>query len=133
MTMPAGTYYIGDLCYVMHPEWNEFCSITINRHEVVNGEFALDDGRRFAAFRVKYGDGSYVSNIGTEHLVDVGLMGCIRIEDITSTTATISTMNSIGAIVTFYSPFDVYQSNGSINFGHVTINVSGIGEDDDLC
>ena len=25
MTMKAGTYYIGDLCYVMHKEWDEVC------------------------------------------------------------------------------------------------------------
>ena len=30
MTMPAGKYYIGDLCYVMSDkEWEEFCSLTI--------------------------------------------------------------------------------------------------------
>jgi hypothetical protein len=27
MTMPAGRYYIGDLCYVMHDEWDEACAL----------------------------------------------------------------------------------------------------------
>ena len=26
-TFPAGEYYIGDLCYVMHAEWGEVCDL----------------------------------------------------------------------------------------------------------
>ena len=26
-TFPAGEYYIGDLCYVMHAEWGEVCNL----------------------------------------------------------------------------------------------------------
>ena len=55
--MPAGKYYIGDLCYVMHPEWDEFCRITISGNECLQGEFNLADGRRFATFTTAYGDG----------------------------------------------------------------------------
>ena len=25
VTFKAGKYYLGDLCYVMHGEWDEFC------------------------------------------------------------------------------------------------------------
>ena len=40
MSMPAGTYYIGDLCYVMtDAEWEQFCKITINGNKVLDGEF----------------------------------------------------------------------------------------------
>ena len=46
--MKAGTYYIGDLCYVMHDRWDEFCSITCSEHNVLDGEFNLKDGTRFA-------------------------------------------------------------------------------------
>ena len=24
---PAGKYYVGDLCYVMHDEWDEVCGL----------------------------------------------------------------------------------------------------------
>lgn len=43
MTMPAGRYYIGDLCYVMHDEWDEFCD-----HLDYPGERKLKDGRKYA-------------------------------------------------------------------------------------
>ena len=40
MTMPAGRYYIGDLCYVMSDEeWDEFCSLTIKDNKCFDGEF----------------------------------------------------------------------------------------------
>jgi hypothetical protein len=42
MTMPAGRYYIGDLCYVMHPEWSECCDLFFppgSSSRGVDGEF----------------------------------------------------------------------------------------------
>ena len=53
MTMPAGRYYIGDLCYVMHPEWQECCELFFPPGAPgrgVEGEFTLKDGRRFASY-----------------------------------------------------------------------------------
>lgn len=82
MTMPAGKYYVGDLCYVMHKEWDEFCDITIEGNQCLDGEFNLKDGRRFATFGTKWGDGLYKDQFGKEYSVDAGLIGCIRIEDI---------------------------------------------------
>lgn len=130
MTMPAGTYYIGDLCYVMHPEWDEFCDLTIDGYACKEGEFNLADGRRFATYSTKYGDGLYRSNIGTDHSVDAGLIGCIRVEDIKDPVATVAHMNGLGAIVTFDAPFETSVSNGVITFGHVAINT---GDFDDDC
>jgi hypothetical protein len=130
MTMPSGTYYVGDLCYVMHPEWDEFCDITINGHECKDGELTLADGRRFATYGTMYGDGMYCSNIGTEHSVDAGLIGCIRIEDIKDPVATVSHMKGLGSIITFDAPFETSSdSNGIITFGHVEINTGDIEDD----
>ena len=133
MTMPAGTYYVGDLCYVMHPEWDEFCNLTIDGHEVKDGEFTLADGRRFATFCTKYGDGLYRSNIGTDHSVDAGLIGCIRVEDIKDPVATVAHMNGLGAVITFDAPFTPYELDGVIRFGHVTINTGDFDDDYDGC
>lgn len=48
--MPAGTYYVGDLCYVMHDVWDEFCDITIEGLSVLDGVFSLKNGVKFATF-----------------------------------------------------------------------------------
>ena len=67
MTMPAGRYYIGDLCYVMHDEWDEACTLFFPTNQSgrgIEGEFTLKDGRRFASFTTAYGDGEYYNNQG---------------------------------------------------------------------
>ena len=62
--MPAGTYYVGDLCYVMSDEeWDQFCSITIEGMNCLEGEFTMPDGRRFATYGTAYGD-----EIGRAHV-----------------------------------------------------------------
>jgi len=58
MTMPAGKYYVGDLCYVMDSdEWSQVCSLIIQGEKLLDGEFELPDGRRFAIYSTHWGDG----------------------------------------------------------------------------
>ena len=128
MTMPAGRYYIGDLCYVMHPEWDEFCALTIKGHQCLEGEFTLADGRRFATLSTGYGDGTYRSNIGTDHSVDSGSIGCILVSDIRDNTY--DNIEDLGAIVEFDQPFEVSEDSGLLKFGHVMIETAG-GYDED--
>jgi hypothetical protein len=130
MTMPAGRYYIGDLCYVMHPEWDEFCELTIQGEQCLDGEFTLKDGRRFATLRTAYGDGTYRSNIGTSHCVDAGLIGCIRVEDIRDNAY--EDIDTLGAIVEFDHPFEVEADYGLLKFGHVLIETAADEEEEEL-
>ena len=125
MTMPAGRYYIGDLCYVMHPEWKEVCDLFFPADAPprgVEGEFSLKDGRRFASFSTAYGDGTYRSNIGTDHSVDAGIIGCIRVEDIRDDAY--DDIERLGAIVEFDQPFEVDSDAGLLKFGHVQIETN---------
>lgn len=83
--MQAGYYYVGDLCYVLHDEWDEACYLFFrgrNDHGCNQGEFNLADGRRFVSYNTKYGDGGYLDQYGNEYSVDAGLIGCIRVDDI---------------------------------------------------
>jgi hypothetical protein len=132
MTMPAGRYYIGDLCYVMHPEWKEVCDLFFPANHPprgVEGEFTLADGRRFASFSTAYGDGTYYSNINTEHSVDAGIIGCILVEDIRDDEA--DDMETLGAIVEFDKPFEVSSDGSSLVFGHVVIETGYDDEEED--
>jgi hypothetical protein len=117
--MKAGTYYIGDLAYVMHPEWDEFCSLTINGHNVLDGEFNLKDGRRFATFTTKWGDGTYKDEQGREYGVDAGLIGCINVKDITP-----SELENLkdGHVVEFVQDFSTFSAGGIIRIGSVCID-----------
>jgi hypothetical protein len=118
--MPAGTYYIGDLCYVIE-EWHELCDIIIDGNNVKDGEFVMGE-RRFANYGTAYGDGSYKSNIGTTHPVDSGRIGCIKISDITKH---VIHYDTLGAIVDFKDDFETGVDEGIIIFGHVEIDTAG--------
>lgn len=129
--MPAGTYVICDLCYVMHGEWKEVCDLIIQKDEngnftVLEGEFNLADGRRFAIYSTAYGDGEYQTNVGGSLGVDSGSIGCIRLEDIDQTDP--SNMIKLGNIVKFDTEFKTsgYTESrrdwdGVIKIGHVEV------------
>lgn len=76
VTMPAGEYWIGDLCYVMHEDWDEFCMAEDP------GLYTLKDGTHYAWHYTAYGDGSYEDNYGNSYGVDAGLIGMINVADI---------------------------------------------------
>jgi len=129
MTMPAGRYYIGDLCYVMHDAWDECVDLFFPPDEKgfpggAEGEFVLKDGRRFASFGTAYGDGTYRSNLNTFHSVDSGSIGCIRVEDIRDNTYDSAKIEELGAIVEFDQPFEVEADQGLLIFGHVEIETA---------
>lgn len=107
MTMPAGNYYVGDLCYVLHNEWDEVCEImfdTPNPSGVRDGEFTLKDGRRFATYSTQYGDGLYNDQFGNQYPVDAGLIGCILLSDIDQDNSDNNV--TLGATVVFESDFE---------------------------
>lgn len=132
VTMPAGTYYIGDLCYVMHVEWNEVCELFFqdrSDHGCNEGKFTLNDGRSFVSFNTRYGDGTYRDQNGDAYYVDAGLIGCIRVDDIRE-----DVPSSGRNIVTFDTEFLCSASRGLLKFGHIMIDTDPSYEvdDDDL-
>jgi hypothetical protein len=109
----------------MHPEWKEVSDLmypSCAQHRVVEGEFTLKDGRRFASFSTAWGDGEYRSSINTLHSVDSGSIGCIRMEDIRDNTY--PDIERLGAIVEFAEPFEVDADQGLLKFGHVLIETA---------
>ena len=128
--MSAGKYYIGDLCYVLHDEWNEFCSLTIRGQNVLNGEFNLKDGRRFATYTTQYGDGNYFDEEGKSYDVDAGLIGCIRLEDIDLSNK--ANFISGGRVVEFEKDFDTFSSGGVIRIGNVVIDTDPADYDEEF-
>jgi hypothetical protein len=126
--MTAGKYYIGDLCYVMHDRWDEFCALTCTDNRVLDGEFNLKDGTRFATFTTKWGDGVYEDEQGNEYPVDAGLIGCIRIDDIAAEERE-NVAN--GRVVEFVQDFSTWSAGGEIRIGNVLINTDPVEEEED--
>ena len=135
--MPAGIYYIGDLCYVLdhktsgRDEWDEFCALTTKDHECLEGKFAFSDGREFVTFSTMYGDGEYPCSNGSRLGVDAGLIGCVAINNILAP-HTMSEMKYLGTIVTFKDEFLCYSENGTLKFGNISVNTAFEEEDEYL-
>src|SRR5574343_1456005 len=81
--LPAGTYYIGDPCYVLHNEWGEICDVICSREfKERDWVLVLADGRKVAMAHTEYGDGEYWDREGNAYGVDAGLLGAIKLSDI---------------------------------------------------
>ena len=112
--MPAGRYYVGDLCYLLSDEWGDVCNLIIQDHQCLEGKFTLPDGRDFVMFNTLYGDGSYDDNEGREYGVDSGSIGCMLVpEDAPEVRG--------GNCITFRYPFETYSTNGTLVFGPIRI------------
>lgn len=132
MTMPAGNYYVGDLCYVLHDEWDECCNLFFqgrNDHGCNEGEFTLKDGRRFANFNTAIGDGSYQDQRGRYYSVDSGSIGCVLLTDLDLENA--DNFIRAGQIVDFPNDFEVYSEGGVLHFGSLEIDTDPEWEEEE--
>lgn len=127
--MKAGTYYVGDLCYVLHERWDEFCALTISGNNVLDGEFNLKDGTRFATFTTRWGDGNYFDQDGKSYDVDAGLIGCVHIEDIDLTRP--DNFLAGGRVVEFVNDFSTFSAGGVITIGNIVIDTDVADQDFD--
>jgi hypothetical protein len=128
--MNSGKYYVGDLCYVMGPEWDEVCSLMFagrTDHGCNQGEFNLADGRRFVVFNTAYGDGVYKDQVGRRYYVDAGCIGAIKVDDISVGNDDVDG----GNVVVFDKPFHPHSDNGILHFGHVVIDTANDSWDDE--
>jgi hypothetical protein len=118
----AGTFWIGDLCYVMSDEWDEVCDLTIQNNKCVGGVYQLANGRKFGMWYTAYGDGVYFDNNGNEYPVDSGSIGIILVEDISETGR--EEIN-LGNVFKFETSFDTTCADGVFIFDNIHIDTRG--------
>jgi len=121
--MKSGTYYVGDLCYVMRDSWDEVCSLLFagrDDHGCNQGEFALKDGTRFAIYNTKYGDGVYYDQNDRSYAVDSGSIGCILLEEVDQTHPDCDIGS--GQTITFDEDFYTGVLDGKIMFNKVSVD-----------
>ena len=115
---PAGQYYVGDLCYVMYPEWDELCDIMFSEDDYLEGELTVQNKRIFLA-STAYGDGNYADNVGRAYGVDSGSLGIIAVENIAE--SELPNLNG-GNVIEFTTDFIVTAQHGRFNFGGILID-----------
>lgn len=126
VTLPAGTYVIADPCYhVPDEQWDRVLdeSDVFSRPEAT---FEAEDGSivKVVAFGTAYGDGVYEDQYGNHYGVDAGLIGIMSVEHVTPDLR-------LGSVFTFSTPFECYEEDGTIVFGHVSIPTSNEYDDSD--
>ena len=120
----TATFWIGDLCYVMHDVWDEVCSMCA--YDNSRWEYQLEDGRTFFLFSTAWGDGVYEDQQGGSYPVDSGTIGAILLSDIRDDTY--SNLYEMGCIHDFESALtkgDCQYNHGEIVFGSVRIDTGG--------
>jgi hypothetical protein len=124
--MKSGEYIVCDLCYVLNDEnvWYEVCDKTFNKDlQSINGEFTLNDGRKFVLYSTKFGDGLYHDQYGNEYPVDSGTIGCIALDDVKNLDKVDKRLYNV---FTFTEDFDTgCDKEGTIHFGSVVIHTWG--------
>lgn len=135
--MPAGQYYIGDLCYTElgadDAVWAQVCALSFT-DSGRNGEVqALSDGRQFILLGTAHGDGTYpmrdAQGLTAAHLsVDAGSIGCILLSDIGGT----QYERSDGFEATFTEDFMVSGTNGVMRFGEFEVDTTDYEANDNI-
>jgi len=130
--LPPGQYFIGDLCYVLGDKWDEVCDKIIDGDKVKEGLFCLNDGTSFVSLSTKYGDGLYPSNqIDQLFSVDSGGIGAVLLGGLPEGSEEKIKQGALGHIVNFEYHFPFSRDDGTLTFGHITINTSEIPEEED--
>ena len=117
--LPAGKYWIGDLCYVIQDstKWDEVCTLISedNGRTVDRKVYTLKDTARFMFCSTAYGDGVYYDQHHNRYGVDAGLIGMIEISDIDNHP---DNHAGLGHIHTFDEPVTCGYFNGTLKFGN---------------
>lgn len=136
--MPAGRYWVGDLCYVMQDPtdtiWQEFCNLTcLPNGEVRDGKTTLANGLTVWAATTMFGDGTYRDYEGYRYPVDAGLIGCVDLDELTNKLHQPTADDlKLGRIVVMDKPFRCERDeDGTFFIGDVTIETGEIWNDDD--
>lgn len=125
-TLPAGDYYIGDLCYVLG---------TDVYHNIFGGSGyssgiykEKNTNRIFAVASTAYGDGEYKGSDGNKFAVDAGIIG-ICSKDL------MAKDDGGGHMYSFNYPVEIRFSGGRFSFESrhkdLVIDTSGYDSDDD--
>ena len=116
--MEAGTYYVGDLGYVLSDnDWDEIVRITNmgNWKTETFGMFQMKSGVSFCNFRTTDGDGKYQDTEGRIYKVDSGRIGCIPI-------TCMSTYSPYGNVVSIHESFTPFIRDSIIYMGTIEID-----------
>lgn len=130
--LKAGTYYVGDLCYVMsREEWDQLHPMLFPTRDssMVEGEHEIN-GKKIAIYGTAHGDGSYDDQHYNEYGVDSGSIGCILVSD--ADPDLLKEINDLGHIHEFKNNFYTSTDGSVLTFGSIEIDTDPRDDDEDF-
>lgn len=135
-TLPAGKYYVGDLCYVFpDPEWGIFFHDAQDQapegqhwSAITEGAFEVDS-KCFWYHSTAFGDGGYEDQNGHMYCVDAGIIGIIPFE--LAQYSDLEDLLNLGNVVTFDSEVVCKYSDGTFFIGDLVIPTGEDSEEED--
>jgi hypothetical protein len=116
--LPAGNYYVGDLCYVIPNNlWDEFLGNWDFDYSGVYGDFLSS---LYWVAETEYGDGIYDDQFGNTYAVDAGIIGCINLDQ----GLEIKNKNAWGQFIKFDSEFTCLLDGGVIKIANLIIDTN---------
>lgn len=106
--MPAGNYFIGDICYIIRDEIEQKNEITISQYK----------GHKIVTINTHEGNGIFGDQQGNVYCVDSGRIGLIPIELIENNNLNLA---SLGRFVNFENEFECKTDGKILSFGHIMI------------
>ena len=123
--LPAGTYWIGDPCYVITP-WTQW--LEDEYFDNVGELFFNYNDLTICAMDTEGGDGNYPTN-GYGHVgVDAGMISAIPLEALKD--KKISELENDGFVVKMKRDFTVGYHDGTIIFGNVEVYTGNLAYED---
>ena len=120
--LAAGTYYIGDPCYVIK-DWDSFLDkLGFNGGSYKEGHNTYAGYNLFWSHTL-HGDGTYYDQTGRQFFVDAGMLSVLPVEICDS--EMIRDHSDISVVQNFQSDFACFDIDGLIMFGNVMINTDG--------
>lgn len=129
--LPAGEYFIGDLCYIVPNDyWNDLCDQWFDKtKDGVVAQYTQKDETLITvyAFSTAYGDGTYVGSDGFKYGVDAGLIG---IMPVTSEVKYEGREGDLYTRVKFDKEFMIATNGETLVFGDIVIETGYEDEED---
>lgn len=126
--LPAGSYYIGDLCYIIPAAaWGDLCDQWFK--DGADSITAIYNSKECYAFNTAYGDGTYPGSDGFNYPVDAGIIGIISADSVTLKNP--GELDEAFTLKTFESDFTISTDGETLIFGDLVIETGDEEEDDD--
>jgi hypothetical protein len=115
--LPKGKYFIGDPCYAIRDNWDEFCDESFKKDTMDSYK-----GTPMFCHGTAYGDGYFRGSDKKNYGVDAGIIGVVPMSLVTETD--MNELKRLGTVKIFKEDFKCFYNQGMFFIGKIIINTN---------